>query len=909
MPTFRPLQLTLRPADSARRPACAAFLRGSEAAGWLRELGRWNVSPAEVQCFVVPESVRSVRAAGLLVVRRTGLVPPDCAEPLGVVAGRLFLPVAADLWPATTPEELSALLLWPWQLLHPVIGLVGFAPEDELDLTQLLTCVPPHPTPWDRALTAPAPAPRLRAVRVAPAPATDVMATMRHNIGSQPLADIPKPAAPNPLQRLLDGLGRGALSTGLGVAKGVGALLGGLAGVLGGLAGAGTTSGVGAGAASGPGWLTRVENWLQGNLSDLEAKRAGEVERLLELFGENLEEALKYAIPLAGEYLNRGAAPPSAHLSARNTNFDLGKLGGGGRVDGWNVNQYEQQLRHQYLQAARQEQAAGRFQKAAYIYAHLLADYFAAAKALEQGGYFREAAALHRDHLRNPSAAAACLERGGLLLEAAELYEGLQQHEKAGNLYQQSAQPAAATAQYELAVASAQAAHNHPEAGRLLLHRLAAPDRAREVLLEGWRENRQPEKCLRQYVEVVAEHAAPDLPHELQTLYEAHTPAARRPDFLRVLVSLREQNPVPAVQDTARELAYRIVSAETQAGELAYLPLLAHFQPTDRLLISDTSRYQTNQRRLPEAAPPAAAGPHLNPEIEWFQAVPHRNQFLALGRRDNQLHLARGNWYGHVEYYSWPGDLPPQGQPQLFADAFHSPNVVLFGVSGFAPQYLAKNKHFEEYLMVVNPNLPADAIGLGLLPNDEVVVLTPEEPGLLCQQFTTQGVPQQSLKCVGNSETALDSIHYGEVAPVFSREAGYYTIWEDSLLQIVGAAITMVDVVPMRILQLAMGPNQEIALLTAETLQFYCDEQPCESQLLPYFGGEPRQLVYVGAGRLVVAGGRSAVIFAARQADEVPLQTYTTATPIVAILPTNSRQQFALLEANGHLTRCEIPAE
>jgi hypothetical protein len=140
------MQLTLRYHPAAQRPARAAFLRGNDPAAWLRELGRWGLADGQLRCYLVPESIQSVRLAGLLVVVPEGLLPADVLEPYGQVAGqRLYVPVRATLWPATTPEELQAGLLWPVQLLHPNIGLVGFDTTDELDLTTLLDCGPPRP--------------------------------------------------------------------------------------------------------------------------------------------------------------------------------------------------------------------------------------------------------------------------------------------------------------------------------------------------------------------------------------------------------------------------------------------------------------------------------------------------------------------------------------------------------------------------------------------------------------------------------------------------------------------------------------------------------------------------------------------------------------------------------------------
>ena len=295
-----------------------------------------------------------------------------------------------------------------------------------------------------------------------------MVAAIRDDVGTVPLAQLPGLAAdqPGPLQEALDNLRRRLLKVGLGLVKALtgqqaGEALGAVGAVLLGVAvlallisffnwagrssfnfnglivplvivavrvlarlkadGAGSTrrppkprpARPGSGR---PGLFQRLESWLGGRIDNLEQKRQNEIERLLKLFGENLEEALKYAIPLGGPYQDRGAAPPSARLGARATDFNLRGLGGGGRADVWNLDAYRDNLGLQYRQAATREIEAGRFKKAAYIYAHLLADFHSAALTLEQGGFYREAAALYQDHLNNRLAAAKCLENGGLLI-------------------------------------------------------------------------------------------------------------------------------------------------------------------------------------------------------------------------------------------------------------------------------------------------------------------------------------------------------------------------------------------------------------------------------------------------------------------------------------------------------------
>jgi tetratricopeptide (TPR) repeat protein len=595
--------LTLHPAASAQRPAAAAFLAGAGPLAWLRELSRWPLAPDTLACYVVPESVQSVRAAGLLVVFAEGaLPPPDLREPYGRVAGRLYLPTHATLRPAATEAELQSQLLYAVQFFHPTIGLVGFEATDRLALADLLALPPPRPADWVRAHPgAPLP-PALHSIRVQRPSVAEVLDASQAGVGTSPLTDLPnQPEPPSPLEQTLDVLKRGALRTGLAASQGLLAGLKALGGLNPGGGGFSGSSRAGAGGSAaapddGPSPLERLTTYLAGSLHDLDRKRNQEIERLLDLFGQDMAAALRFAIPLGGPYEHRGTAAPGSRLGPRSTSFDLGQLGGGQRADVWDTSAYESQLRTRYLQAAEQEAAAGHAQKAAYIYAHLLGDYRAAAQALAAGGYFREAAVLYQEHLRDPHTAATLLERGGLLPEALEVYQLLNAHEKVGDLYQQLGQPQRARPHYERAASTAQASGNLTLAATILAEKLDAPAQAQALLLDGWATAPNPNsQHLRHYLRLLASHA-PDLPAAVRALYQQHTPARHRFLLLTgLLADLPARTTDPALQAVVQEIGFALISEDAQAGRLTSLSLLKQLLPHDRLLPGDASRYASGR--------------------------------------------------------------------------------------------------------------------------------------------------------------------------------------------------------------------------------------------------------------------------------------------------------------------------
>ncbi|TVT41821.1 hypothetical protein FNT36_10385 [Hymenobacter setariae] len=964
------MQLTLRYHEQAQRPACAAFLRGTDPAAWLRELGRWQLAASQLSCYLVPESIRSGQLAGLFVVVAEGAsLPTDVLEPYGQVAGqRLYVPVQAGLWPATTPDELQAALLWPRQLLHPSIGLVGFDTIDELDLGTLLDCAPPRPTDWGRAQPGHSPKPRLQQLRVLRPTAAEVLETLQQDVGTAPLTDLPgtAEAQPGPVRQWFEQLRYQLVKTCLGWVRrqrqgrepssGHGFDWGRLFKVLGGVVlvavgvlgifallsqGSFSSMGIvlalvvrmlvkfldgnkdarpapaphfGRPQAAQPG---RLEKWLAGNLNALEKKRQNEIERLLRLFNDNPAEALKYAIPLGGPYQNRGTAPPLALLGPRNTSFNLSGLGGGRATDQWDIGDYQHDLRRQYQSAANQELLAGRYAKAAYIHAHLLGDYLAAANALEQGHLFREAAALHKDHLHSPAGAARCLERGGLLLEAAEIYAELTQHEKAGDLYTQLAQPALAARHYERGITLLLDNDDRPAAARLLADKLHAPDRAQQVLLEGWASPKQPEVCLTQYFELASAQAH-DLGAQVQTVFRQHTTSAQQVPLLRVLATVADRHATPELLTASRDIAYEVISTEAAAGNLEPLPLLRHFEPTDRLLAADCSRYTTSQPlRATVARRPATM--QLDATIKWKQAASHRHQWVALGVRGEQLHLARGNWYGHLEYYSWAVPLPAETHMELVVDEFQSTTLLVRTSANAAlpTLHLPKNKHFAEALTVECPTwLPPWPTRVAVLPTGTAAAQLQGDTVLL-QRYTATGqlLPALTYR-LSTAEQSFSGTEYGWPGSLLYYDGKYFTYWQNQMIWLAESGRHRMHILPTEAYQLVRSPytaELSLAVVSEEGFMRWEPSKPTRNapwEQLTADDASPsiHGLCFVGAAHVVGISINQASLYALGP-DGAQLVRLIEVPDLVAVLPTSHRQQFALLASTGRLSLHQLDEE
>ncbi|MFL5727998.1 MAG: hypothetical protein ACJ75J_00810, partial [Cytophagaceae bacterium] len=539
------MQLRIQHREKGALPASAAFINGSSVAGWLHQISLWNKTPDMLECYVVPESIKSPRPAGLFVIIRGEVSGIEILDAYGLAADKLYIPVHTELFPILSQAELKSKLVWDLQIFHPHLGFVGFEKRDRLDLAALLFCLPPTEQKWNKAHSGIDPVPVLREIRIIKPSLEDVIESLKKGIDGKPLSEIPKDEQ-SAAGKLLDDLKHGLFKGLLYVSEKI----------------PGSDSGSGT-----PGPLNKMENWLRKNIDDLEKKRNAEIQRLLKMFDENTDEALRYAIPMDSPYLNRGTAEPGWKLF-RNTslNFNLGKLGGGQAVDGWNIGSYADDLRAKYHRAAQKAIENNDFKKAAYIYAHLLGDFYGAANVLVQGKHYREAALLYKDHLKNIPMAAETLEKGGLTLEAIELYEELHKYEKVGDLYDSIHQRDKASEYYEKSIDSLMGSGDYLEATRIIRTKLEDNIRAGKLLLKGWGESKQSEQCLKQYFDLVQDKEREELSKEVLEVYREHTRPHQKNSFLNVMAYMNSKNTDPEFMNTTRDLAYEIISDEAESG-------------------------------------------------------------------------------------------------------------------------------------------------------------------------------------------------------------------------------------------------------------------------------------------------------------------------------------------------------
>lgn len=898
------MELQLQYNSNWSSPAFAALLPGGNITEWLKQVSNWNLDPADISCYVLPQSVASLKPAALFVVfhNPAQIKNIELLCPYTRIGKRLYIPCNATLFPKVTEDELNKLLLWPIQVFHPSIGLVGFEESSRLDMASLFHYPELKNTSWNFADPGFADRPLLQQIMVMPVAAETIMDEIKTGIGQKPIEEIIPPEEKN--NPLIDNLFNTAklllFLPIFGVIK--------LADFfLKPLNNNGNESG-----SNEPGLLQRLQNWIAENIDELQKKRDKELKRLSDLFDTDTDEALRYALPLNSPYLDRGKqAPASSLLGRRSTSFNLGGLGGGRYVDAWNVDNYYNDLRTKYLKAAEKEIAQKDFKKAAYVYAHLLGDYYNAAKVLEQGHFYRESAALYKDHLKNIPAAAECLERGGFYSEAIDLYVQLNEDEKAGDLYRQIEQENKAQHYYESCMNKKIGSNNLLDAARVAQQKMKQEGKAQELLLQGWKSNYQQEACLKKYFDSIIEKDDTDIESAITNIYKKHTPDRRKLSFLNVLEHVNASTGNEAVLQHNQDIAYEILHQETVKGNVVNLHSLKRFLPGNKLIGSDTSRFVSNNtRRLPGST---IADIQLDSSIKWKKTTWHKNQFIAVGIKNKQLHMARANWYGNIEYYSWEAETEDHTSVYLINAPYHNHNIILHSSSKlpFARKPLPSNKYFSESL-VVRPLIWMHDYPLSFLLNQAGNIARLEINGKdkTLQEFTMEGVLVKAVNCTVVSGT-FDTGYYYNAPALFYNDEYYYTYSNMSFLTISSAGGIKAFDLSTGIRMIAASPGGSNFYIVISTNKGCCLCKPFKGEL--NFSGDyfaealiPQQIVFISTQVFALVEKMKLVVYEIVNGKPVSVHEQQTSTTIAGILPVPKRNSFAIVEEDGRVSLHDI---
>lgn len=900
------MELSLKYNEHATHPLSAAFVRGNAPDAWLQEMNAWHIPLAQLVCFIISHNNNPVEAAGLFVIFKKEM--PDLFQvrhPYTVMGGKLYIPIDAELSPTISEAELQSLLIWDCQVFHPTIGFIGFERSDRIALADLLQYTEPSPISWEYAHAGQQPWIPLHEVGIQQLSAEQVFESVKDDISSKPLTDIPKFNNEDAPGWLNNRIAEWLFKVGYTLLNGLSALIPAGSFGAGGLSGNNGMYGEDNGR-SGPAWLGRIINWMEEKIEDIEKQRDSELKRLTDMFERNSDEALQYAIPLNSPYLNRGtAATPSARLTRRPLQFNLGRLGGGYAVDGWNVDNYYSELRKKYLKAAQDAIDKNDFKKAAYVYAHLLGDYGSAAAALRQGKHYREAAVLYKEHLNNSALAAACLEEGGIYIEAIELYTELNQHEKAGDLYMLLDRKEPALQCYEKCVDMAAKNKDYLEEARIVTDKIGDRPRAKNVLLNGWHDVKQPEPCLLKYFDLVAEENNAHFYAAVHSFYRENVLVNKELSFLNVIDKVNKKYRSPELENTCKDIAYEVVSEQVNVGNAGSLHVLRNFVPGDQLLTPDCYRFIHTFKHIPEQKP-VANQLQLIKEKVWKQALTWQNQLLVFAVKLTGLVLARINGDRQVEYFSWNVPVNMNAPLIILADPFNTNQVLVYNEQQVFPaKQLPANKHFQDELVVYNPGfLPKGLIGI-CMDKGMVITLHNELEGSFLNTYSLQGELVKSVRCIFNEMAYL--IPAETVTEMICCDVDFYLACENMVLQIlVDGKIEVLHYAEAPVRNFAINSKESgatIAMIFDDRILFEEIALDHNSKRIEFNETLPQDIIILDDDWYAVSFKQKVQVYNLEEnAPSVIHWEVETENDVVAVFSGSNRNQLGILEANGLIT-------
>ncbi len=905
------MKIELQYSEQTIHTTRAAFIRGTEPKVWLQEINRWNISPEQFACYLVPASHQSIQAIGLVVVFKSEEIAlkVDAPYPYALLVNKLLVPTNARLFPVVNDNELQQLLLYDIHFFHPTIGLVGYKKENQLNLADLFQVHPATDTLWHFAKDGIKPNPPFQKISINQANLDDVLQSFSDQIDKKPLDEIPDKEGDNSGgSNITDAITRTFLKGALSMGKKLDNALENMA-----MGNTGVNGEPGAFDSdywnTGPGPLDRFNKWANDKLNELEKKRQKELNRLLDMFDENTDEALRYAIPLDSTFLGRGRANPSSRLTRRSGNFNWRMGGSGGAADYWDVGNRYHELRQKYQLAAEQALQNRDYKKAAYIYAHLLSDFHSAANALEQGSFYRDAAIIHKERFKNIESAAACLERGGLLTEAIDLYLELNRNEKVGDLYTRLKQTDKAKKHYQICVDRAIRKNDYMEAAQLMLAKLKQQKRAMAILLNGWTENKQAVLCLEKYFDTIAPYPKINLSTQAQHVYKNLTPVNKKIAFLKVLDTLKNKYPEQLAK-SSKEIAYEIIS-ETYSveGRTNYLFLLKNFLQNDRLIGSDCSRFVNNKSKV--TSPTKLQCIELEKNVIWLTAKVIRNQFLALGSKEGKLYLARGNWFGHIDYYNWDQDISPFTKLDLVVSSYSSNQVIIHSSSHLSieKKVLPKTINFvDEQVIIHTPRwINNNAIGININLIGRITTLSfanAHEDVLMTTHYNANGEITKTYDCTIDDQL-LNDIRNVSYTDLYYNGRRFFFLAKENIVIIDyegNAQAKRIKGNPKKIVVNDTNESTQIGIML---------ENGCA--LLEYneffvFSNElnPIDIIFIGQNYLVVTEKYKAYVFDLVTRSTNAIKEFNFTSPVKLSLPTSNRHHCAFLNEKGQINIIDI---
>lgn len=586
------MELSIKPSPANRYPLQGILIRDASTEAWLRAIKAMGLSWQDIRVFPVP-GITANSIWGCLILCH-GKIDQRLAgkhELCQLVTSKLLIPERSTLQPALSIHEIEKLFTQQVHIFHPEFGLAELT--EELDLKTLLA--EPELRSWhvtqpEKPVFIPG---QVKSFQVKPLPPEEVLKQMEENLFPKS-EEMPKEEL-TPMERarlsfyeFLYGKDKDGASTGSATnkeGKGVNATEG--------EGGNGFGERLGKLLDSIIPQNSKLSERMQKDFDELKRRNQEEIEKLMELFRNNPEEALKYAVPLDENGSVRGGEGMEFNLSKRWSDFSLahmqvGSGSGSGSID---LGDHYQRLQQQYNETAEDLIKKKEYHKAAFVYMKLLKNISKAAGAMEEGKLYQEAATIWLKHANNKQKAAECYEKGRMIDDAIDLYKELKQDEKVGDLYVSINKRKEANVHYELVVDDYRTKDQYLKAAILYREKMLNFPGSQELLLEGWRKEKDAFNCLNNYLSNIGDVKV--LKQEIQTIYSKEMTESNGPVFLQVIK--HEYSKHKELEEPIREMAYEIVASQ-MAHNKTIVNELREFNKNDKEIFKDLQRFTQRKK-------------------------------------------------------------------------------------------------------------------------------------------------------------------------------------------------------------------------------------------------------------------------------------------------------------------------
>lgn len=227
------------------------------------------------------------------------------------------------------------------------------------------------------------------------------------------------------------------------------------------------------------------------------------------------------------------------------------------------------------------------YARAAHIYMKLLKNYYKAAEVLEKGELYNEAAAVHLKYLKNKNKAAECYEKGRAYNQAIELYKEFNNYEKVGDLYLILNNKKEADTYFYKVIESYTNHFQYVKASLVYRNKIQDGKQAQDLLLKGWKENRDGANCLNNYFANIK--SVEKASEAITAVYNDTVAETNSELFLQVIK--HEFNRHEQLEEVTKNIAYEIVADKIdKKPEIA--SELIHFNQKNKSMVKDVMRYK-----------------------------------------------------------------------------------------------------------------------------------------------------------------------------------------------------------------------------------------------------------------------------------------------------------------------------